>query len=240
MHILVINPNSTVSMTDKVGKAAEAAARQGTKITAINPPDTPPAIQGPEDGAAALPGLFRLFDEKVLAEGGYDACIIACFDDTGLLELKRRAPIPVIGIGEAAFHAAMLVGQHFSIVTTLAVSKPVIEKNLRLYGVASRCMKVRASEVPVLELEHNPAAACNRIAVEMARAISEEGPDAFILGCAGMADLAAQLSETFSMPVIDGVAAAVAFAESLHAIGVDAWLKAGPVETDQTERLGHG
>ena len=84
MHVLVINPNSTEAMTRSIGAAAHDAARAETAITALNPADTPPAIQGPEDGAAALPGLFRLFDEEVLGKGGYDACIIACFDDTGL------------------------------------------------------------------------------------------------------------------------------------------------------------
>ena len=224
MHVLVINPNSTEAMTRSIGAAALAAARGETAITALNPADTPPAIQGPEDGAAALPGLFRLFDEEVLGKGGYDACIIACFDDTGLLQLKRRSPVPVIGIGEAAYHAAMLVGERFSVVTTLGVSVPVIEANLAAYGFAARCGRVRASEVPVLALEEDKAGSCDLIASEIARAIAEDKPDAIVLGCAGMADLALTLSERFRMPVIDGVAAAVSFAEALRAANADRWI----------------
>ncbi|MCC0029703.1 MAG: aspartate/glutamate racemase family protein [Brucellaceae bacterium] len=224
MHVLVINPNSTEAMTRSIGAAAHDAARAETAITALNPADTPPAIQGPEDGAAALPGLFRLFDEEVLGKGGYDACIIACFDDTGLLQLKRRSPVPVIGIGEAAYHAAMLVGERFSVVTTLGVSVPVIEANLAAYGFAARCGRVRASEVPVLALEEDKAGSCDLIASEIARAIAEDKPDAIVLGCAGMADLALTLSERFRMPVIDGVAAAVSFAEALRAANADRWI----------------
>ena len=41
-----------------------------------------------------------------------------------------------------------------------------------------------------------------------------------MLGCAGMADLAASLSAEFGVPVIDGVAAAVVMAEGLAAIGL--------------------
>jgi allantoin racemase len=223
VHILVINPNSTVSMTRSIEAAARSAAGPGTRITAVNPDDTPPAIQGPADGAAALPGLNRLFDYRIVREGGYDACIIACFDDTGLMSLKRRSPVPVIGIGEAAFHAAMLVGESFSVVTTLGVSTPVIEANLQAYGFAMRCRKVRASEVPVLALETDRQNACDTIAAEIADALAQDEPDAIVLGCAGMADLAHTLSDRFRLPVIDGVAAAVAFIEALRTSQADRW-----------------
>lgn len=224
MHVLVINPNSTEAMTRSIGVAANAAARAQTRITALNPTDTPPAIQGADDGAAALPGLIRLFDEEVAGKGGYDACIIACFDDTGLLQLRRRSTVPVIGIGEAAFHAAMLVGERFSVVTTLSVSVPVIEANLAGYGFASRCARVRASEVPVLALEADEAGSRDLIAAEMSRAIGEDRPDAIVLGCAGMANLASTLSDRFRLPVIDGVAAAVSLAEALRACNADRWI----------------
>ena len=224
MHILVINPNSTAAMTRSIEKAAREAARDGTRITALNPDDTPPAIQGAEDGAAALPGLFRLFQSETQTRR-YDACIIACFDDTGLMALKRHAAIPVIGIGEAAFHAAMLVGEAFSVVTTLAVSIPVIEANLANYGFARRCSKVRASEVPVLALESDKPTSAETIAGEIAAALEQDRPDSIVLGCAGMADLAAMLAARFELPVIDGVAAAVAFAEALHAAKADRFIR---------------
>lgn len=232
MHILVINPNSTGAMTRSIEKAAMDAAGEGTRITALNPDDTPPAIQGAEDGAAALPGLFRLFQREVAAGTScYDACIIACFDDTGLMALKRHAGIPVIGIGEAAFHAAMLVGERFSVVTTLSISIPVIESNLANYGFQKRCAKVRASEVPVLALESDKAASTETIATEIALALEEDRPDSIVLGCAGMADLAFSLSERFSLPVIDGVATAVAFAEALHAAKADRWVRGAEQST---------
>ncbi|WP_319529877.1 aspartate/glutamate racemase family protein [uncultured Cohaesibacter sp.] len=221
MHILVINPNSTAAMTKSIGEAAQQTVREGTRITAVNPTDTPPAIQGPEDGAAALPGLFRLFDKLVLEEGGYDACVIACFDDTGLGELKARSQIPVIGVGEAGFHAAMLIGDRFSVVTTLSVSIPVIEGNIEAYGFSSRCHKVRASEVPVLDLETNPESACERIAAEIERAIADENPGAIVLGCAGMVDLSRSLTARFGRPVLDGVSSAVALCEALFSITDD-------------------
>lgn len=219
MHILVINPNSTASMTESIGAAARRTAAPETVITAVNPAGGPPAIQGAADGAAALPGLFALFD-AAMAENRYDAVVIACFDDTGLKELKARTALPVVGIGEAGFLAAMVLSETFSVVTTLAVSLPVIEGNLAAYGWASRCARVRASGVPVLDLENAGSSVVEAIAAEIDRAIAQERCGAVVLGCAGMADLAENMTERFGIPVIDGVTAAVAFCEALHRSGL--------------------
>ncbi len=214
MNILVINPNTTASMTGKIGEAARAAAGPSTRIEAINPVVGPAAIQGPDDGAAALPGLFALVDEQLQGPRRVDAIIIACFDDTGLWELKRSLPVPVLGIGEAAYHMAALSAERFSVVTTLSVSVPVLEDNLRMSGLSSRCVRVRASEVPVLALEEPGSTARLKIEAEIADAIDTDVVEAIALGCAGMADLAEDLSRKFGMPVIDGVASAVRFAEA--------------------------
>jgi allantoin racemase len=221
MRILVINPNSTASMTAAIGAAARRAAAPGTAIAAVNPPEGPAAIQGAEDGVAALPGLFAVFEREVLQAHSCDAVVIACFDDTGLAELKARSPVPVVGIGEAGFLAAMLVAERFSVVTTLAVSLPVIEANLAAYGWAGRCARVRASGVPVLDLEGAEAKVVETVAAEIERAVAEDGCAAVVLGCAGMAELAQDMTERFGLPVIDGVTAAVAFCEALHRAGID-------------------
>ena len=93
MRILFINPNSTVAMTD----AAVAVARRtlpGAEILGWTNHDGPPAIQGPEDGAAAVGGVRALLP-RARAEG-VDALVIACFDDTGLEEI-RAAALRVLG-----------------------------------------------------------------------------------------------------------------------------------------------
>jgi len=213
MRILIINPNTTASMTEKVGDAARLVASPGTEIVARNPATGPASIQGEADGEAALPGLFEEIDKA----DGFDVIIIACFDDTGLYAARRRTRVPVIGIGEAAYHYAMLVAERFSVVTTLAVSIPVIQENIMRYGLSGRCGKVRASNVPVLELERPGSTARETISDEIASALLHDGSDAIVLGCAGMADLAADLSARHRVPVVDGVAAAVKLAEGLVA-----------------------
>lgn len=218
MRLAVVNPNTTAAMTARIGAAARAVAAPGTEILASNPEMGPVSIEGYYDEAFSVPGLLA---EIARAEAaGADAHVIACFDDTGLEAARSLAGAPVIGIGEAAFHMASLLAHRFSVVTTLSRSIPAIETNLLKYGLDRRCARVRASEVPVLELDDPASDAVARIGAEIERAKVEDRAEAIVLGCAGMADLAAELSRRHGLPVVDGVAAAVKLAEGLAALGL--------------------
>ena len=218
MRILVVNPNCTASMTAKIGAAARAAASPGTEIVAADPGEGPVSIEGYVDEAFAVPGMLRVIRDG--ERDGSDAHVIACFDDTGLDAARALADAPVIGIGEAAFHVASLLAGRFSVVTTLSRSIPAIEHNLVRYGLSGRCARVRASEVPVLALEEPGGGAEDRISAEIGRALAEDGAEAIVLGCAGMADLAGRLSDRHGLPVLDGVACAVKLAEAVAGLGL--------------------
>lgn len=150
MRLLLINPNSTESMTGTIAEAARLAAPAGVEIVARTNRSGPPAIQGEADGAAAVPGLLA----EIRAADRPDAIVIACFDDTGLAEARALAPCPVLGIGQAAYLAAVLLGRRFSVVTTLAVSVPILEANLAAYGLGAACARVRASGIPEIGRAH--------------------------------------------------------------------------------------
>lgn len=216
MRLLVINPNSTANMTEKIGLAARGAASPGTEVLAVNPPHGPVSIEGYYDEAMSVPGLLN----TIRAADDFDAVIIACFDDTGLDAARCLTDKPVIGIGEAGYHFASMVANKFSIVTTLARSVPALEHNLHRYGLSARCVRVRSSEVAVLDLEHPGSDACNRISAEIGRAITEDRAEAIVLGCAGMADLAGRLSAEHGLPVLDGVSCAVRLAEAMVGLGL--------------------
>jgi allantoin racemase len=216
MRILVVNPNTTASMTRKIGEAARLAASPGTEINAVNPEHGPPSIEGYFDEVFAIPGMIGCMQEQP----DQDAYVVACFDDTGVDAARCAVSAPVIGIGEAAFHMATLLAGRFSVVTTLARSVPAIEHNLTRYGLISRCARVRASEIPVLDLEKPGSNAEATISAEIARALEEDQSEAIVLGCAGMADLAGRLSAAHGVPVLDGVSCAVKLAEGLAGLGL--------------------
>jgi allantoin racemase len=216
MLISVVNPHTTASMTEKIGVAAKAAASPGVEVRAVNPDFGPASIEGYFDEAFAVPGLLA----EIARTPDADAFVVACFDDTGLEAARCAAAAPVVGIGEAAFHMASLIADKFSVVTTLPRSIAPIEKNLAKYGLAARCARVRAADIPVLALEEPGSDARRAIEAEIRRALAEDGAEAIVLGCAGMTDLARDLEQKAGVPVLDGVACAVGLAETLARLGL--------------------
>lgn len=207
--ILVVNPNTTASMTQTIGAAARAVAAPGTEIIAVTSSMGPVSIEGFYDEAFAVPGLIRALLEAPDADAG----IIACFDDTGLDAARSVARFPVVGICEAALVTAGQLAKRIAIVTTLPRSIVPLEELVRRYGFADRAL-VTACNVAVLDLEKSGSDAVEKLDAEIALAL-DKGAEAIVLGCAGMADLALTLSQRFGIPVIDGVAAAVKQAEAL-------------------------
>ena len=218
MKIALINPNSTASMTDKVRVVAQQYAAVTTEIYAANPSDTPVSIEGHYDEAMSLPGL--LAEVKKADDWGADGIVIACFDDPGIAACREASTAPVVGLCEAAMQFASVLATSFSVVTTLPRSAPIIEECAHRYGMTHRCRKVRAANIPVLDLEHDPAAAQQKIKAEINRAVGEDNCEAVILGCAGMADLTRQLTEECGIPVIDGVVCALKLCEAIVGAGL--------------------
>lgn len=218
MHIRIINPNTTASMTEKIGLAAAAVAAPGTRIEARNPSMGPASIESHYDEALSVPGLLT-----EIAAGnaeGADGFVIACFGDPGLDAARELAHGPVVAIAEAAMHTASFLGRGFSVVTTLGRTTGRAWELAERYGMHRFCKNVRACEVPVLDLELPDSPARQRILAECKLAVEDDGADAIVLGCAGMADLCAELAAELGVPVVDGVAAATKQVEALVAQGL--------------------
>ena len=212
MKIKVINPNTSVSMTQKIGLAAQIVAGPGTEIIACNPEMGPISIEGHYDEALSVVGVL---DEIHKGEAeGVDGYVIACFGDPGLLAARELAKGPVIGIAEAAMHTASFISTGFSIVTTLSRTRLIAQHLVNNYGMTRLCRNIRAINLPVLSLEADDQAK-NLVLQECKNAMSEDECGAIVLGCGGMADLAIQLRQQLGIPVIDGVSAAVKIVEVL-------------------------
>lgn len=218
MMIQIINPNTSTEMTRHIGDSARQVAAAGTEIRAVCPQHGPKSIECAFDetiaGAALLDVIRQGEADRV------DAHIIACFGDPALAAARELADAPVIGIAEAAFHMATLISARFGIVTTLSRTLPVSEHLLHQYGCAHVCAGIRATDIPVLDLEQIDSESYQRLYRECQLSVEEDGAGAIVLGCAGMSNLVAQLSAALPVPVIDGVAAVVKLAESLNQLGL--------------------
>lgn len=218
MHIHVINPNTSTDMTSGIGQASRDIAAPGTRITATQPADGPVSIESHFDEAISAVGVM----EEVMAgeREQVDAYVIACFGDPGLQAARELTRAPVIGIAEAAFHMATLISTRFSIVTTLGRTAIIAEHLLANYGFQHHCRRVRAAEIPVLDLEDNADAALERVIAECCRARDEDNIGAIVLGCGGMAKFMGRISDAVGIPVVEGVTAGVKLAEALVGLGL--------------------
>ncbi|TCO74265.1 aspartate/glutamate racemase family protein [Rhodovulum euryhalinum] len=218
MRLVVINPNSTASMTEKIVASARAVAGAGVEVEGRTATGAPPSIQGHHDEVMCAPHLLR--EVREAEAGNADAIVVACFDDPAIGACREIATGPVLGICEAGVKAASMIASSFSVVTTLPRSVPIIEEMVRRYGLAHQCRRVRAAAIPVLALEEPGSNARNLVRDEIRRAVAEDGCEAVVLGCAGMSDLVVWLTEETGVPVIDGVTAATKFAEALVGAGL--------------------
>jgi allantoin racemase len=217
MKILLINPNTTASMTAAIAQAARAVAAAGTEIVATQPSFGPASIESHYDEAFAAAGVAE--QARLAAPGKPDAAVIACFGDPGVDAAREALEGPVLGIAEAAFHAASLVATGFSVVTTMTRTCVMAERLLQRHGFERHCRGVHGTDIPVLELESGGEALLRRIEQAAREALARDRSGAIVLGCAGMAPLCAELSGRLGVPVIDGVAAAVKLAEALVGLG---------------------
>jgi allantoin racemase len=218
MKIRLINPNTTASMTTLIGEAARAVAARDTEISAVNPSFGAPSIESHYDDVWAAAGVAE--QVRIGEADGVDGYVIACFGDPGLHSARELSRGPVLGIAEAAFHAASMVATGFSVITTLTRTCVIAEHLLLQYGFERHCRGVHGTDIAVLDL-HDPNSNAFTRVLEMAQqAIERERSGAIVLGCAGMADLCQALQRRLGVPVIDGVAAATKFVEGLVTMGV--------------------
>ena len=217
MKLLLINPNTSDAMTAGIAQSAQAVAASGTQIIAVHPSFGPLSIEGHYDEAFAAAGVA---EQVRLAQAQRpDGIVIACFGDPGLEAAREATHAPVLGIAEAAFHAASMLATGFSVVTTMTRTCIIAERLVQRYGFEHQCRGVHGTDIAVLDLEGGEP--LTRQIEDVAReALARDRSGAIVLGCAGMSALCHTLSERLGVPVIDGVSVAVKFAEALAALGL--------------------
>jgi allantoin racemase len=210
--LLLINPNTTASITALVLKHARRFANKGTSVRAVTGAFGPRYIASRISYAiAGHAAVDALANDK----GRKDAVVLACFGDPGLAALKEVSKVPVVGMAEAAMLQASAIGQRFSIVTGGARWKPMLEEFVAAQGMGARLASVRTVAPTGADIARNPKAAMALLARGCAACVRDDGADVVILGGAGLAGLAAKLKSSVEVPLLDGLACAISMAEGL-------------------------
>ena len=210
--LLLINPNTTASITDLVLKTAKRFASKGTTLRAVTGAFGPRYIASRIGYAIAG---HAAVDALANDAGRKDAVVLACFGDPGLAALKEVSKVPVIGMAEAAILQASAIGKRFSIVTGGERWKPMLEEFVAQQGMSARLASVRTVAPTGADIARNPKAALALLAKGCTACVREDGADVVILGGAGLAGLAAKLKASVEAPLLDGLACAISMAEAL-------------------------
>ena len=209
MNIVVINPNSSETMTTGIRNAAERYAAGRFQVTVLPTPGAPEFIDTFEDRALAAPGMsaiVREYGDKA------DAFIVACHCDPNLQLLRELSSKPVLGIGEASFYLAAMLGDSFSVISTGVYSNPNKVNLIRSYHMEQHFVSIRNPEGEGGELERYIRAG--------RRCMEEDGAEVIILGCAGLCQLAEDMTQVLGVPVLDGVVCALSIAEGMVHAGL--------------------
>ncbi len=218
MKIMVINPNTSEEMTGHIREELERIRRPETELMVVCPRKGPVAIESSYDEILAAFHSLELVREA--NEQGYDAVVLACFADPGLVAMKEISDILVVGIQEASFHAAAMLGDKFTILTPMKKRIPSkyndVWRNKMPYHVAS----VRELGMTVTETEQKPELAQQRIMEVSRKAVEEDGAEVIILGCAGMVGYAEAAAKELNVIVIDPTSVAFKYAEAMAEAGL--------------------
>lgn len=212
MRILLLNPNTTEAITQRLLAAAEAVAAPGTEVVPLTAPRGVPYIASRAEaqigGAIALEMLAEQHDKA-------DAAIIAAFGDPGLMGARELFDLPVVGMAEAAMLTACMLGQRFAIVTFARALGPWYAECVAMHGLEGRCAGIRMLDegfADIAEVQKEKEA----VIVELARrAVVEDEADCVILAGAPLAGLAAKVAGRIPVPVVDQMGAALKQAEAL-------------------------
>jgi allantoin racemase len=158
---MVINPNTSESMTRHLRIELERIKRADTELRVVCPEKGPEAIESAYDEAHAIPPTLELV--KKANEEDYDAVILACFSDPGLEAAKEISEIPVVGIEESTLHMAAMLGARFTILTPRRERIPSRRDHVHMRGMDHFLASVRSLDLSVAETDADPAKTKKRV-----------------------------------------------------------------------------
>jgi len=213
ISILLINPNSTPSMTQGCLDSLLSTLPPLVTVTGFTAPQpSPSAIEGHFDAVLSAATCLRVL-KPILSS--YDAILVACFSAHPLINaLREEANVPVIGIMEASLYAARMLGGRLGVVATGQRSVFMHQDAIRGYGFEGFSVGAEGTGLGVLDLERMERTGVENAMAAAAVRLVDRGADCVCLGCAGMTgmkDSCEKALEGRGALVLDGVGVGVQF-----------------------------
>lgn len=212
--ILILNPNSSAAVTEKMKEGCAAIdlhPRHRASFHTLT--GTPEGIESQRDvESVVIPTCEFLLSHPA------DAYVIGCFSDPGLALCREELRAPVVGIAEAAYREASLIGKRFGVVSIGAGSIARHARAIAALGLGSRLAGDRPLDLGVLELLDAERSIARIIEVGR-QLLDTDGADVLVLGCATMGVYRPRIEEALTVPVVDPTQAGVLRASALLSFG---------------------
>ena len=204
MKLMVINPNSSETVTSSIMDSARRAASPGTELVAVT---TKGGTRNVDSAFADyLSGAYMIrtcLDAAALHRP--DAVVLAGFGRVGIDALKEALTIPVVSIAEASMAMACLLGHRFTTLTMLQQFIPYQQDLVRYYGFEAKCASVCAININVEECVTDRDRTLRELTAQIERIVADDRAEVVILACAGLCGYDAELSRRAGVPVLDPV-----------------------------------
>ncbi len=212
MKLLLVNPNTTVEITERLASVARAVALPGTEIVALTATRGFPYVSTRSEAQIAGAVVLEMIADH--AEGA-DGAIVAAFGDPGLFAARELFDFPVIGMSEAAMLTACMLGARFGLVTFAPALGSWFADCVAAHGLTGRCAAIRALDGAFASIA-DVQSEKEDLLVDLAnQAVVRDGADVVILAGAPLAGLAGKVRERVPVPLVDPIAAAVTQLEGL-------------------------
>ena len=219
MKLMIVNPNSSDTVTGAIMESARRGASPGTELIGVTTKGGTRNIDSAFGDYLSGSYVIRTCLEAVPLHEP-DALVLAGFGRVGIDALKEAFTIPVVSISEASMAMACLLGHRFTTLTMLQQFIPYQQDLVRLYGFEAKCASVRAIDVNVEECVTNRDKTLAQLSAEIKKVVAEDRSEVVILACAGLCGYDAALSRLAGIPVLDPVAVAVKVAEGFVGLGL--------------------
>ena len=207
MKLLVVNPNTTVAVTELLARRVGAAVGASAEVEAVTARFGAEYIASEASYVVAAHAALEACRNHCDAHGRPDAIIVGCFGDPGVFALREALGLPVVGLAEAAMREAAGHGR-FAIVTGGAAWGPMLTRLARALELADHLATIEIVAATGAELAADPERAVSLLGDACRRAA--RSADAVVLGGAALAGMGEPIAASLRMkvPIIDSVDAA--------------------------------
>jgi allantoin racemase len=210
MKLLLINPNTTRAITDRMLVEARKTAAPDTELEAVTGRFGAHYVASRASYTIAGHAALDAYAEH---SGAVDGVVLACFGDPALAALKEIAHQPVVGMAEASCLTAAALGGRFAIVTGGERWGPMLREFVASIGLAEKLAVVHTVAPTGGDIARDPDRAIGLLVDACNVCVEHHGADSVILGGAGLAGLSARIAPRVPVPVVDSLEACVRMAE---------------------------